>query len=278
MSRRAQSNGAIRSGSIASSRPRLIAYLPDPAALRHLHRCLTSVYDVIPCLSQRDVVQKLAIGVIDVLVLDCRAEDGTSTLEFVRRTRQRYASVAIVLYATPISDFAHELVQFSHAGLEEVVLRGADDWRRVLLRTVADAADVALSRYTMSILEPLLTPQVADVVRTCLSQREDRLDVTGLARAQGVTRKTLANWCSVSNAPNPESLIGWSRVLRAARMLEDRGRSVETVAHATRFGSANALTNMFRRYVGESPSAIRPNGGVKRVVEKWASVCGRSID
>lgn len=251
------------------ARPRLVALLPDPHSLRQVQRVLSSSYSIIPCASSTDVTRALASTLVDVLVVDREDHTGASTLDLISLTRRKFASVAIVLYVAPTPELAHEIVQFSHAGIDDVVLRGADDLRRVLARTVALAADAALTRRAAAVLEPLLPPNVQSILRACLEQRDGDVGVSKLARTLRVTRKTLANWCREAGAPSPEAFVGWSRVLRAARMLEDRGRSIEAVAIATRFGSASGLDNMFRRYLDESPGAVRRRGAVNTVLQKW---------
>lgn len=250
-------------------RPRLLAYLADAGHTQHVQRALAPMYSVIACESPKDIERQLQGALVDALILDRKDAEGHGTLGVVSLTRCGFPSVAIVLYCTPAPELWREILDFADAGIDEIVLRGADDLRGALQRTVASAANSALARHAMSVLEPKLSPRVADMVRTCLAQRDGRLEVEGLGRALGVTRKTLASWSSASGAPTPATLIGWSRVLRAARLLEDPGRSVEAIAHALHFGSASALNNMIRRYVGESPTAVRRQGAVKLVLGKW---------
>ncbi len=253
-----------------TERPRLLAYLAELTSSQHLRRVLQGDYIVVECGSAEEVEHELTGRLYDGLVIGRFHKDGTSCIDFVQRVRRKFPSVAIVLYSMPAPSLFHEIVDFSRAGIDDVVLRDADDMRRVLARTVAMAAEAALARQAMAVLELLLTPNVQRLVRACLEQSDGHIGVASLARALRVTRKTLANWCRDASAPSPEAMVGWSRVLRAARMLEDPGRSIEAVAIAKHFGSASALDNMFRRYLNESPSAVRRRGAVEVVLKRWA--------
>jgi AraC-like DNA-binding protein len=61
-------------------------------------------------------------------------------------------------------------------------------------------------------------------------------------------------------------MIGWCRLLIAARVLDDPGRTVEQVALKLDFPSGAALRNMFKRYTGLRTTEVRENGGVRCLV------------
>jgi AraC-like DNA-binding protein len=79
----------------------------------------------------------------------------------------------------------------------------------------------------------------------------------------GVHRKTLVDRLKAAHLPSPRAMIGWCRLLMAARLLDDPGRTVEQVALKLDFPSGAALRNMFKRYTGLRTTEVRENGGVR---------------
>ena len=90
-----------------------------------------------------------------------------------------------------------------------------------------------------------------------------------MADALNVHRKTLVARLSGANLPTPSALISWCRILVAARLLEDPGRSVEQVALLLEFPSGTSMRNMMKRYTGLRPGEIRENGGVRCVLHAF---------
>ena len=65
----------------------------------------------------------------------------------------------------------------------------------------------------------------------------------------------------VAQLPPPARIVGWGRILVAARMLEDTTQSTEKVARALNFVSGTSLRNMMRRYTRCGPETLRQRGG-----------------
>ncbi len=84
-----------------------------------------------------------------------------------------------------------------------------------------------------------------------------------VANALGVHRKTLVDRLKAAQLPSPRAIIGWCRLLVAARVLDDPGRTVEQVALMLDFPSGTALRNMCKRYTGLRTGEVRQNGGVR---------------
>ncbi len=85
----------------------------------------------------------------------------------------------------------------------------------------------------------------------------------------GVHRKTLVDRLKAARMPSPRAMIGWCRLLIAARMLDDPGRTVEQVALKLDFPSGAALRNMFKRYTGLRTTEVRENGGVRCLIHAF---------
>lgn len=256
-----------------TERPRLLAYLAEPTSSQHLRRVLQGAYIVVECGSAEEVERELTGRLYAGLLIGRFHKDGTSCIDFVQRVRRKFPSVAIVLYSVPAPSLFHEIVDFSRAGIDEVVLRGADDMRRILARTVAMAAEAALVHQAMAVLEPLLTPNVQRLVRACLAQSDGHIGVASLARALRVTRKTLANWCRDASTPSPEAMVGWDpRTSRGANARGSRTLSRNSSeCHALRFGECT------RQHVPQIPQGKPWCGPTTRCCESRAEKVGGAL-
>ncbi len=79
------------------------------------------------------------------------------------------------------------------------------------------------------------------------------LDVTTIAREAGVSRTVLADrFSSLLGMPPMRYCTRW-RLLRAADMLEEGGRSAAEIAFLVGFGSEAAFNRAFRRQYGQPP-------------------------
>ena len=65
------------------------------------------------------------------------------------------------------------------------------------------------------------------------------------------------------------AMIAWCRLITAARLLEDPGRTVEQVALLLDFPSGASLRNMLKRYTGLAPGEVRENGGMRCVIHAF---------
>jgi AraC-like DNA-binding protein len=85
-----------------------------------------------------------------------------------------------------------------------------------------------------------------------------------LARQLRFSRRTLLRWCKRAELPPPRKLLAWMRILLAAELLDDPGRTVLSVAHACGYSSDSGLRRVTQKFVGASPSELRRRGAFAR--------------
>jgi AraC-like DNA-binding protein len=68
-----------------------------------------------------------------------------------------------------------------------------------------------------------------------------------------IRSKTLAAWCAAHGLPQPRRLFAWMRILLAAHLLEDAGRTRVTVAAACGYRTDRSLRRIIHRFVGPQP-------------------------
>jgi AraC-like DNA-binding protein len=81
--------------------------------------------------------------------------------------------------------------------------------------------------------------------------------VEGLAATAGCSREHFRRLCVEHIGRPPQHQLTWIRLRHAARMLADGDDKLETIAHASGYSSAFALSNAFQRWMGCRPSALR---------------------
>jgi AraC-like DNA-binding protein len=161
------------------------------------------------------------------------------------------------------------LMEYAKAGVSQLVFQGVDDLK-ASLRSALDAAfDQASAVALGADLEPLIPSTIVPFLRYCLEHARRNITVEEVAVAMGVHRKTLVDRLKAARLPSPRAMIGWCRLLVAARMLDDPGRTVEQVALKLDFPSGPALRNMFKRYTGLRTTEVRQNGGVRCLVHAF---------
>lgn len=121
-------------------------------------------------------------------------------------------------------------------------LRGAH--ARPLKRRVEDV----VSRYAS---EHALT-----LIRAACEVAVDGGDAGDLARRFGVSPRTLTGWCAREGLPAPRRLQAWTRVLLAATLLEETGRSVVNAARCAGYATDHALRRAMRDLVGADPATL----------------------
>jgi AraC-like DNA-binding protein len=233
------------------------------------------------CERLSELVTLVEEGLASAIVVDRRDRDGSSTLPGVRRIRDEFPSIPVVLYCALSPDASREVLDFARAGVDQLVLQGVDDLRTPLRGAVLAAQDHVSARAWLAELEFLVPANVMPFFRYCLEHARRDLGVEEVAEALGVHRKTLVDRLNAVQLPLPSSIISWSRLLIAARLLEDPGRTVEQVALLLDFPSGTSLRNMMKRYTGLRSREVRENGGVQCVLHAFkrelaATTAGRA--
>lgn len=185
---------------------------------------------------------------------------------FFRQLRQQFPSVvAVGCVRLAVADI-HALPGAVAAGITDIAVIGHDDIGAVVdgaLKRMGDEADL---RAVLRAIAPHVPAAAWTTIRECGRAAARGLSVTALARELGMSQRTLLRRLVQWGLPRPAALIGWLRLLVAARLLEHSDRTVSEVAKALKYPSSAALRRAFRRGTGLSPTAVRREGGVASVV------------
>jgi AraC-like DNA-binding protein len=207
----------------------------------------------------------------DVLVIEPTDANGLPTESVVRSIRERFPRLSVLGHVMMKPGMSSQVLSFARAGVHELIVAGIDDTATVLRHALQRASRRCLAEEVYAEVSGSLPREAATLVRYCLEHASESPTIDDISRALGVHRRTLVNRMQQAMLPPPSELWAWSRVLLAARYLEMPGRSVEWVAHAVGYPSANALRNALKRYTGLVPSELREDHGFARATLAFRS-------
>jgi AraC-like DNA-binding protein len=97
-----------------------------------------------------------------------------------------------------------------------------------------------------------------------------------MARALSTWRRTLLRWMYESELLCQRQMLAWMRLLQAAELLDDPGRSVRSVARARGYASDSGLRRVAAKLLGKSPTELRRYGAFAEVSRVFLAALERS--
>jgi hypothetical protein len=252
-------------------------FLSDETTTRRLalafrNRCLVRRFD-----GFERARKKLSIDNILALVVDMRGRvdpTGSAVVDLIAQLHSAWPSLPVVGYVNFSPQRMRDVLAVAHAGATEIILDEFDDLDRIANKI----ADIGTSSDATTQIEvairDFVPAHLREFFRFCIVNARHAVDVDGAVIRMRKSRKTLSNWLALEQLPPPARIIGWTRVLVAARMLEDTTRSTEKVARELHFMSGTALRNMIRRYLDCGPEQLRQRGGFQYALRMFLEELG----
>jgi AraC-like DNA-binding protein len=252
---------------MGAARPSIMAVVADREWCEHLRSALDSWTALTIVSKTWDLVEQSQLIVPDVALwhLGAPSDADDDCVSALRRFRRRSPRTVVLAYCAVSRHVAPLLVAAGHAGIDGLLLRGYDDLAASIRdRLVYDGVGAASNDVVQRTVLPEGLAQ--DVFAHCVRRAATTvLTVEQLAAELHVNRRTLQNWVRDAGLPSPERIIGWSRLLLVAILLETPSRSVVSVTARVGFSSVAALRSMLSRYAGLKLKEIRQGGGFTRL-------------
>jgi AraC-like DNA-binding protein len=160
-------------------------------------------------------------------------------------------------------------------GVVQVISISHDDTPQAMVQRFRSAQ----GRPLKALLEQVLPPDTPGRARAIVDAAAEVVAVGGhgrdLARQLRLSRRTLLRWCERAELPPPRKLLAWMRILLAAELLDDPGRTVLSVARACGYSSDSGLRRVTQKFVGASPSDLRRRGAFARSARIFVEVLAR---
>jgi AraC-like DNA-binding protein len=157
--------------------------------------------------------------------------------------------------ATPGS--GEDLIALAEAGAVDIIAIGHDDTPEAL----RERFRLAGSRPLKVLLDRLLPEGTSGRARAIVEAAADVVAVGGYARDLSTELRmggrSLSRWTERSGLPVPRRLLAWLRILMAAQLLDDPGRTVLSVALACGYSSDGSLRRVMQTFLGETPTRLR---------------------
>lgn len=212
------------------------------------------------CESPEELYAAVADGGATIAITEW-GDPASITLEAMAwRLRQEFPTVPVLVYVPLTPAGAKALLAAGRAGAREAILAGHDDVGRALGAVLARASSLSVAERAVQRLSRLTPPEVLAMLAYALRHARAAPDVSDMARALHLHRKTLADQCRRAGAPPPGELASWGRLVVAAERLSDPGRSAERVAAEFGYSSGSAFANMLKRYTGLTLAEVRLRG------------------
>jgi transcriptional regulator GlxA family with amidase domain len=100
-------------------------------------------------------------------------------------------------------------------------------------------------------------PKLRDISTFVLEHLDESLPMERVARAVGMSPRTLGRWCREHLDESPAELVRRLRVDEARRLLEETSLPLKDVTARTGLGDASTLWRVFTQRLGVTPAAYR---------------------
>ena len=166
----------------------------------------------------------------------------------------RHPSVPIVAAVSLRPERTADVQALLKAGVSEIVDLELERSVRALWVRLRAAHARPLKRRVEAALSTYASEPARNLVRAAAEVAVDGGGAPELARRFGVEPRTVSAWCAREGLPAPRRLNAWMRVLLAAMLLEEPGRSVLSAARASGYATDHALRRALRTLVLADPA------------------------
>ena len=150
--------------------------------------------------------------------------------------------------------------QIERWGVADIISIGHDDTSVALRSRFRHTEGLSLRR----LIDEVVPADLPGRGRAILDAAAEIVTASGraldLATALGLSERTLQRWLRRSALPPTRTLFAWMRVLLAASLLDDPGRSIEGIARICGYSSGSSLRRITQSLLGAQPAELRRLG------------------
>lgn len=183
----------------------------------------------------------------------------------LRALLRQYPSLTVVAALPIVPGCLEHARSLGELGVAEIICLGEEETALGIEYRLAEAR----GRPLYALVERSLSPNTSGPARSILTEAVAVVIEGGqgadLARALHITPRTLQRWCRRAKLPAPRRLLAWIRVLLAAELLDDPGRTVSDVALSCGYAADTSLRHALHSLVGLGPGVLRSQGAFSTV-------------
>jgi AraC-like DNA-binding protein len=206
------------------------------------------------------LVEAIRAGRINTTVVLVDAATFETQELVLRRIRASFASHPLIAYYNPRGLAPRNLLLLAQSGITDLVQQDVDDSKHIFGRILESAERTTHAQQLVDRLRHDIPAAAHSVFQFALEHAGRSMDVPRLSSALGTNRRTLAWRLKQNRLPPPREFLTWCRLLVAGLLLDERGRTLESVADQLNFPSGHTLGAVFFRYTGRGIVALREEG------------------
>ncbi|MEP6764157.1 MAG: helix-turn-helix domain-containing protein [Gemmatimonadaceae bacterium] len=258
---------------------RSVACFPaDRALVARLRGALGSFSTLEPFDDVALLLDALRVGRVSMTLVIVDA----STFEFaesaLRRIHSDFASHPLVAYYDPRGLTQRHLFALAQTGITDLVQLDVHDLKHLFGKILESAERTKHAEILSEQLEDDIPPEIRSVFIYALQNAGHSMDVPELAAALGVSKRTLAWRLRQQRFPSPRVFLTWCRLLVASLLLQERGRTLDSVAAQLDFPGGHSLGGVFFRYMGRGIIALREDGVASEVLAAFRAAIAAAGD
>ncbi len=242
---------------------------PDNESLPRLRAALGAATGLVPFAEMGDVIEAIRAGTVSVTVVFVDVNTIDVAEMTLRRVRTSFPSHPLVAYYNPRGLTPRHLFNVAQSGITELVQVDVDDSRLTFGRILNSASRVTYARTLAELLRNDVPADLQSLLLFSLEHAGRRLDVSELAASLGLSKRTLSWRLAQQGVPSPRIFLTWCRLLVAALLLNESGRTLDAVADQLNFSGGHSLGGLFFRYMGKGIIALRHDGVLDEVLEAF---------
>lgn len=191
-----------------------------------------------------------------VLLVDPYTMEGKADQAFWNLL-ERFPSLTVVAAVDVTGRRIVDLRRMTLAGISETWNLRLSYPREVAAALLDSTCARPLKRRLEPHLSRFVTGNARIILRAAAEVAVRRGGAQELAGVFGVSRTTLASWCDAAALPPPRRLQLWMRVLLAALLLQDTGRTIRDAAAASGYSTDRSLRRLMNQLLGSDTRTLR---------------------
>jgi AraC-like DNA-binding protein len=264
-----------RPGALAADRIRQLSGRPvlalhsEPAFLARLRKACQPGFALIPLESWDElgiVFPRLsATGIVLVDPYEGRGR-GRRLANRLREFLRGFPSATVVAAVDGGPETFYDLRTLGEWGVAQVLSLELDTTPYAIRQRIEAAMGRSLRHAFSAVLPAGMGSQSRNIVDAALEAAASGGGVKQLSRALLLSERTLVRRCADSGLPAPRFLLRWMRLVIAAGLLDDPGRTVLEAALACGYSSDASLRRALRRSGLPNPATLRKGAAFTAVV------------
>lgn len=245
--------------SVANRAP-VVATVLTPLERIRVDVASDGAFDVVHCSSMEEAADDVRLQGVDAVILSVARYDTTSSARMAAMVREfptvpTFALLTDVQRSTP-----HSVLELGRVGVRTLIdARSPAGWS-ALRDLLTHECSTDVQRQMLGALDLDLAGAAPDCWKffeLLFTHRPYIANVRQMGRYLNVIPGTLMSRFYRANLPSPKRYIDVGRLVRAARLLENAGLSVTSVARKLDYSSPQAFSRHVRCVLGMSPMRFR---------------------